>query len=238
MRVVDFASTGDPSFVTDDGRTAYALVQAPVPHTFGSDVQTQLDPALTKAAAEAGFDSGLTSYTQLAAGGESGGTEHPGRGPARRSGRLLVLLFVFASFLALVPLLIAGVSILTTFMLVLALTTFTDVSIIVQFLIALIGLGWHRLLTALMSRWREERAHGRSNEEALVVAMKTAGRAVFASGVTVAISLLALLVVPVRSAQHRPRRLLIPLVSVRRPHAATGAAVQRRAAHRLPPPSP
>ena len=51
MRVVDSASTGDPSFVTDDGRTAYALIQAPVPHTFGSDVETQLDPSLTKAAA-------------------------------------------------------------------------------------------------------------------------------------------------------------------------------------------
>ena len=114
------------------------------------------------------------------------------------AGALLVLLFVFASFLALLPLLIAAVSILTTFMLVLGLTTFSDVSFIVQFLIALIGLGVaidYSLL--LVSRWREERAHGRSNEEAVVVAMKTAGHAVMASGVTVAISLLALLVVPV-----------------------------------------
>ena len=75
---------------------------------------------------------------------------------------LIVLLFVFASFLALLPLLIAAVSILTTFMLVLGLTTFTEVSIIVQFLIALIGLGVaidYSLI--LVSRWREERAHGR-----------------------------------------------------------------------------
>jgi RND superfamily putative drug exporter len=57
------------------------------------------------------------------------------------AGALLVLLFVYASFLALLPLLIAAVSILTTFMLVLGLTTFTDVSIIVMFLVALIGLG-------------------------------------------------------------------------------------------------
>ena len=132
------------------------------------------------------------------------------------AGALLVLLFVFASFLALLPLLIAAVSILTTFMLVLALTTFTDVSIIVQFLIALIGLGVaidYSLL--LVSRWREERAHGRSNEEAVVVAMKTAGHAVFASGVTVAISLLALLVVPVPALRSMGLAgLLIPLVSV------------------------
>ena len=216
MRVVDFASTGDPSFVTDDGRTAYALIQAPVPHTFGSDVQTQFEPALTKAAAEAGFDSGLTSYTQLAAGGESGGTGILVEVLLGAAGALMVLLFVFASFLALLPLLIAAVSILTTFMLVLALTTFTDVSIIVQFLIALIGLGVaidYSLL--LVSRWREERAHGRSNEDAVVVAMNTAGRAVFASGVTVAISLLALVVVPVPALRSVGLAgLLIPLVSV------------------------
>ena len=216
MRVVDSASTGDPSFVTDDGRTAYALVQAPVPHTFGSDVETQLDPALKSAAKEAGFDSGLTSYAQLAAGGESGGTGVLVEVLLGAAGALMVLLFVFGSFLALLPLLIAAVSILTTFMLVLGLTTFTDVSIIVQFLIALIGLGVaidYSLL--LVSRWREERAHGRSNEDAVVVAMKTAGRAVFASGVTVAISLLALVVVPVPALRSVGLAgLLIPLVSV------------------------
>ena len=127
-----------------------------------------------------------------------------------------MLLFVFASFLALLPLLIAAVSILTTFMLVLGLTTFSDVSIIVQFLIALIGLGVaidYSLL--LVSRWREERAHGRSNEEAVVVAMKTAGHAVIASGVTVAISLLALLIVPVPALRSMGLAgMLIPLVSV------------------------
>ena len=84
------------------------------------------------------------------------------------AGALLVLLFVFASFLAFVPLLIAAVSILTTFLLVLILTTFSDVSFVVQFLIALIGLGVaidYSLL--LVSRWREEREHGHDNEEAV-----------------------------------------------------------------------
>ena len=152
-----------------------------------------------------------------------------------------VLLFVFASFLALIPLLIAAVSILTTFMLVLVLTTVTDVSIIVQFLIALIGLGVaidYSLL--LVSRWREERAHGRSNEDAVVVAMSTAGHAVFASGVTVAISLLALIVVPVPALRSVGLAgLLIPLVSVvGSADAAARAAVEHRTARRLPAPPP
>jgi putative drug exporter of the RND superfamily len=216
LRVVDFAGTNDPGFVTDDRRTTYALIQAPVPETFGAQIETQLDPALTKAAQAAGFESGLTSYTLLSAGGEQASSSVLVETLLAGAAALLVLLFVYASFLALLPLLIAGVSILTTFMLVLALTTFTDVSIIVQFLVALIGLGVaidYSLI--LVSRWREERAHGRSNEDAVVVAMKTAGRAVMASGVTVAISLLALLILPVPALRSMGLAgMLIPLVSV------------------------
>ena len=65
-------------------------------------------------------------------------------------GALAVLLFVFASLLAFMPLLVAAVSILTTFLLLLPLTYLTDVSFIVQFLVALVGLGRRdRLLAAL-----------------------------------------------------------------------------------------
>lgn len=216
LRMVDLANTGDQGFVTSDGRTTYALIQGPVATTFQPSVETQIEPALAKAAAAAGFHSGLTGYGLLAAGDNSGGTGVLLEVLLAGAAALLVLLFVFASFLALLPLLIAGVSILTTFMLVLALTTFTDVSIIVQFLIALIGLGVaidYSLL--LVSRWREERAHGRDNDEAVVQAMQTAGRAVLASGVTVAISLLALLVVPVPALRSVGLAgLLIALVSV------------------------
>jgi putative drug exporter of the RND superfamily len=216
LRVVDLASTGDPGFVTDNGRTTFALLQAPVPVKFGPYIETSLDPALAKAAAAEGFHSGMTSYALLAAGGDQQSSSLLIETLLGASAALLVLLFVFASFLALLPLLIAGVSILTTFMLVLGLTTFTDVSIIVKFLIALIGLGVaidYSLI--LVSRWREERAHGRSNEQAVVVAMKTAGHAVMASGITVAISLLALLIVPVPALRSMGLAgLLIPLVSV------------------------
>src|SRR4029078_3802073 len=123
---------------------------------------------------------------------------------------------VFASFLAFVPMLIAAGSILTTFLIVLGLTTVYDVSFVVPFLISLIALGvdidYSRLL---VSRWREERAHGHDNETAVVIAMKTAGHAVLASRVTVAISLVALVVVPVPFLRSMGiGGMLIPLVSV------------------------
>jgi RND superfamily putative drug exporter len=216
VRMTDYFSTGDDGFLADGGRTTFALVQGPLPAGFGPGIETKIGPALAGAAKAGGFTSGLTSYGLLSAGGDTEGPSVLAETLLGASGALLVLLFVFASFLAFLPLLIAAVSILTTFMLVLLLSTFSDVSFVVQFLISLIGLGVaidYSLL--VVSRWREERAHGRDNEEAVVVAMKTAGSAVLASGVTVAISLVALLVVPVPFLRSMGiGGMLIPLVSV------------------------
>ena len=216
VQITDYASTGDEGFLSEDQRTAFALVQGPMPTGFGPGVEAQLGPALTQTAEQAGFESGITSYGLLSSGGDTEGPSVLAETLLGATGALLVLLFVYASFLALLPLLIAAVSILSTFLLVLGLTTFTDVSFVVQFLISLIGLGVaidYSLL--VVSRWREERAHGRDNEEAVVVAMKTAGHAVLASGVTVAISLVALLVVPVPFLRSMGiGGMLIPLVSV------------------------
>jgi putative drug exporter of the RND superfamily len=215
-RVIGPTGPGSSGFVSDDGRTAYILVQGPPPQGFGPGLETRVGPVLTAAAARAHLQSGLTSYGMLSAGGDSNGPSVLVETLFGAAGALLVLIFVFASFLALLPMLIAAVSILTTFLLVYALTTITDVSFVVQFLISLIGLGVaidYSLL--LVSRWREERARGHDNEEAVVIAMRTAGHAVFASGVTVAISLVALVVVPVPFLRSMGLGgMLIPLVSV------------------------
>ncbi len=114
------------------------------------------------------------------------------------AGALAVLAFVFASLLALSRCSIAVVSILTTFLVILGLTYLTDVSFIVEFLVALVGLGIaidYSLL--LVTRWREERARAPTTTTAVVTAVETAGRAVVLSGLTVAIGLVALVVLPV-----------------------------------------
>ena len=155
---------------------------------------------LERAAGAAGFEVGLTSYGLLSAGGETEGPSVLVETLVGATGALAVLVFVFASFLALVPMVVAAVSILTTFLLVLGLTYLTDVSFVVQFLVSLIGLGVaidYSLL--VVSRWREERAHGHDNDTAVVTAVRTAGHAVLASGVTVAVSLR-------RAARRRPCR--------------------------------
>ena len=218
-RIASYASTGSKSFVSADGRTTFAIVYPqPDPNAqFGENTQAAKDATnalqgVTVAGAPvhvSGFDA---LYNDS---GEDSGTGVLLEAVLGGLGALIVLAFVFASFLAVVPILMAIVSIMTTFLLVWGLTAFTDISPVVQFLIALVGLGVaidYSLL--VVSRWREERAHGRSGDAAIQRAMETAGRAVVFSGTTVAIGLLALVVLPVpflRSMGYGG--MLIPLVS-------------------------
>ena len=198
-----FASTGDRAFVSDDGRTTFALVYIPA--------KGGVDPGLEEArSAQAALDGVTVGGSPVEVTGldalraSAGDIEGAGAGVVLGTllaalGALLVLAFVFRSFMALVPLLMALVAIPTTFLLVWPLASVTDVSVIVQFLVGLIGLGIaidYALLVVV--RWREERQQpGVSNEMAVRKAMQHAGTAVVFSGTTVAISLLALLALPV-----------------------------------------
>ncbi len=218
-RIASYASTGDRAFVSNDGRTTFALVY-PRPDAdsrFGENPRAERAARAALAGLTvAGEPIRLTGFDALAQ--DSGGGGGPGvllEAVIGGVGALLVLGFVFASFLAVVPLGMAIVSILTTFLALLGLTQLTSVSPIVQFLIALIGLGVaidYSLL--VVSRWREERAHGHEGDEAVQRAMETAGRAVVFSGITVAIGLLALIALPLpflRSMGYGG--MLIPVVS-------------------------
>jgi RND superfamily putative drug exporter len=215
VRVVDLALTGDRAFVTGGGRTTWAFVLTPVIHSF-ADTATpkKVDAALT--AALPGFHVGTTSLDQLSSGGSSKGPGVLLETVVGALGALAVLAFVFASLLALLPLLIAAVAIVTTLLVILGLTYLTDVSFIVEFLVSLIGLGVaidYSLL--LVTRWREERDKGASNDAAIIKAASTAGRTVALSGLTVAIGLLALVVLPMPSMRSVGiGGMLIPLVSV------------------------
>ncbi|HZU40200.1 MAG TPA: MMPL family transporter [Solirubrobacteraceae bacterium] len=214
-RIVDLGSTHDQRFVTADGRTTFALLFTPLERTFGAPkVPVAIERAVARAV-PAGTQVGLTGLGQLASGGSSSGPGVFVETLIGGAGALAVLAFVFASLLAFLPLLIAATSILTTLLVVLGVTTFANVSFIVLFLVSLVGLGVaidYSLL--IVTRWREERDHGRDNAEAVVAAMATAGRAVVLSGLTVAIGLVALIVLPVPGLQSVGYGgMLIPLVS-------------------------
>jgi RND superfamily putative drug exporter len=218
-RVASFASTGNRTFVSKDGHTTFAVVypRPDAKSSFGDNPKAEKAARRAlQGATVAGQPVHLTGFDALQQ--STGGGDGPGvllEALLGGAGALLVLAFVFASFLAIVPIMTAVVSIMTTFLLLLGLTRITDVSPIVQFLIALVGLGVaidYSLI--VVSRWREERAHGRTGDEAVQRAMETAGRAVLFSGITVAIGLLALIALPLpflRSMGYGG--MLIPLVS-------------------------
>ena len=218
-RIASYPSTRDRAFVSRDGHTVYALVYPTGADAddFGSNTEAARKAShAVRGLTVGGAPIHVTGFDALA--DETGGGEGPGvllEAVIGGLGALVVLLFVFASFLAVVPLVMAFVSIMTTFVLLLGLTELTAVSPIVQFLIALIGLGVaidYSLL--VVSRWREERSHGRSGDEAVQRAMESAGRAVVFSGITVGIGLLALIALPLpflRSMGYGG--MLIPLVS-------------------------
>ena len=219
-RLASYASTGDRTFVSDDGRTVFGVVypQPDPDSAFGENPKAEkAASAALEGATVGGAPVHLTGFDALA---EDSGADDDGPGVLLEAvlggvGALIVLSFVFASFLAVVPIGMAVVSIMTTFLLLLGLTELTNVSPIVQFLIALIGLGVSIDYSLLVvSRWREERSHGRSGDEAVQRAMETAGRAVVFSGITVAIGLLALIALPLpflRSMGYGG--MLIPLVA-------------------------
>jgi RND superfamily putative drug exporter len=214
-RVV-LASDDPDVLVSPDGSRAVAvLYPAVVP---GGDPYVAALPGLQRAVAETdvlGSPLALTGVLLLeeGSGGDRGVLAEVLLGGV---GALVVLALVFGSLLAGVPLLVAAVSILSTFLALLGLTQLTDVVFVVQYLVALIGLGVaidYSLL--IVMRWREERAGGADNEAAVRAAMLTAGRSVLFSGVTVAVSLAGLIAVPLPFLRSIGLGgLLIPLLSV------------------------
>ena len=111
---------------------------------------------------------------------------------------LLLLVFIFGSVVAaLLPLAIGIFSVFATFLVLRLLTDVTDVSVFALNLTTALGLGLaidYSLF--IVSRYREELAAGRGINAAIVRSVRTAGRTVAFSSVTVAISLAALLVFP------------------------------------------
>jgi RND superfamily putative drug exporter len=220
-RTASYASTGHRAFVSDDGRTTFALVF--IPNKGGVDpgrVEARRAQAALVGVTVGGSPVEVTGLDALRA--AAADNEGEGAGVLLGTllaalGALLVLGFVFRSFMAIVPLLMALVAIPTTFLLVWPIASVTEVSVIVEFLVALIGLGIaidYALLVVV--RWREERQQPNvTNDAAVRNAMQHAGSAVVFSGTTVAISLLALLALPVPALRSIGiAGLLIALVSV------------------------
>jgi putative drug exporter of the RND superfamily len=217
-RVSSYWSTGSRAYVSRDGHTAFAEIYPPGTPDFSSSVHVNQVRTALKETAPNGVQAYLTGRDALEA--ASSGDNGPSvltEALIGGGGALVILLFVFGTLPAvLMPIVVAIASILNTFTLVWLLTYVTNVSIIVQFLIALVGLGVAIDYALLMIfRFRDELREGEDVETAIVQTMTHAGRSVIVSGSTVAVGLLSMVVLPmpfIRSIGIGG--LLIPAVSV------------------------
>lgn len=111
---------------------------------------------------------------------------------------LVLLVMVFGSAIAaLLPLGVGIVAILGTNAVLRGITEFTDVSVFAQNLTTALGLGLAiDYALFIVRRFREELSAGADTREAVGATLRTAGRTVLFSALTVAVSLAAMLVYP------------------------------------------
>jgi RND superfamily putative drug exporter len=219
FRVSSFWSTGDRAFISRDSHTAFAEFYPPGQEAFAADSELGLVRGAMKAAMPPGVTVHVTGTTALS---DSEGTDSGGPGILTETliggvGALVILLFVFGTLPAVaMPLAVAAASILTTFSVIWGLTYVTSVSLIVQFLVALVGLGVaidYSLL--VIFRFREELGRGEDVDTAVLQTMRHAGRSVVVSGSTVAIGLLSMVIIPIPVIRSIGiGGMLIPAVSV------------------------
>ncbi|HEY5693978.1 MAG TPA: MMPL family transporter [Gaiellaceae bacterium] len=218
-RTSSYFSTHDLMYVSKDRHTTFMEVYPPGLATFSTRSGAYGIRAEAAAGLPAGIQVEVTGHDPLEEASSHGG----GGGNVLVEavigglGAVVILLFVFGTLPAiLMPVAVAAAAILNTFTLVWALTYVTNVSIIVQFLIALVGLGVAIDYALLMIfRFRDELREGNDVETALVETMTHAGRSVIVSGSTVAVGLLSMIILPlpfIRSIGIGG--MLIPAVSV------------------------
>ncbi len=111
---------------------------------------------------------------------------------------LILLVLVFGSLVsAFLPLIVGGIAIVGALAVLRIVTGFTDVSVFALNLVTMLGLGLaidYSLF--VVSRFREELAGGHDSREAIARTVRTAGKTVAFSALTVALSLAALMVFP------------------------------------------
>ena len=218
-RTSSYFSTHDLMYVSQDRHTTFMEVYPAGTPTFSTTSGANAMRAEAALGLPLGIQVEVTGHDPL----EEASTHGGGGGSILVEavigglGAIVILLFVFGTLPAiLVPVVVAAAAILNTFTLVWALTYITNVSIIVEFLIALVGLGVAIDYALLMIfRFRDELREGNDVETALVETMTHAGRSVIVSGSTVAVGLLSMVILPlpfIRSIGIGG--MLIPAVSV------------------------
>ena len=193
-----WSSGNQPTMVSKDGNAAYLLIYTNADEfakvsSIGKEIQSK-------------FDGEFKSLRVYASG--------PGVITSAINGRIskdlalaesisipltfILLIFVFGALVAsAMPLFVGIFAILGAFFILLLITSVTSVSVFALNLVTGMGLGLGIDYSLLMvNRFREELHNGHSVEDAVVTTVKTAGKTVFYSGLTVAVTLGSMVVFP------------------------------------------
>ena len=194
--IVGYAGTGDRRFISLKGDAAYVVINLAVT----DEESVPLYPDLrAKLAPPAGYAVSVSGYAPFTIDTAKQADEDLVRAELVSLPIVAVVLFlVFTSAVAAgMPLLIAGLAIPTSLGLVYWVAQVTTMSIFVLNIASMLGLALaidYSLF--LVSRFREELAHGREVGDAVARAVATSGKAVVFSGIAVAIGLSGLMVFP------------------------------------------
>ena len=194
--IVSYWSTGAAPLKSPDGRTGQAFVYAG-PKADAKQLATDIVDAYT------GQQGDLTVYAFGGAVIGNAFTELISGDLAKAEGiavpiTVILLIFVLGAVVAAgLPFLVAGGTILGSFLILYLISLFTDVSVFSLNLVTGLGLALgidYALL--IINRFREELGAGRTVPEAVAATINSAGKTVFVSGITVIIALSALLFFP------------------------------------------
>jgi RND superfamily putative drug exporter len=191
--VVGFAQTRDDRFISTDGRSAYVVVRLTITDEESVDEMATIRGLIDPPAAMTYKLAGIGPFTQDQA--HQSEKELVQAETVSAPFVLLILLAVFASVVAAgLPLLVAGLTIPTTFGGLFLVAQVTDLSIYVQNVATMLGLALAIDYSLFMvSRFREELRRGRTVAQAVETTVATSGKAVAFSGLAVAIGLSGLL---------------------------------------------
>ncbi|MEU0399454.1 MMPL family transporter [Streptomyces sp. NPDC006197] len=195
--VGSYWSTGSPALRSEDGRQAVIAARIPGEEKDAAAVLDRIAPAYrgTHGPVEVSLGGGLAVRHEM----QTVIQEDLLRAELIALPVTLVLLvMVFGSAVAaLLPLGVGIVAILGTNAVLRGITEFTDVSVFAQNLTTALGLGLAiDYALFVVRRYREELAAGADTYTAVRTTLRTAGRTVLFSALTVAVSLAAMLVFP------------------------------------------
>ncbi|WP_031485378.1 MMPL family transporter [Streptomyces bicolor] len=205
-RVASYANTSDEAFLGDDGRTTFGLVfsgpveQGGLPGSALGEAP-ELGPVIADAMRDAlppGSEVQVTGLDSLATGSDQGGLNVPVKLLVTIGAAIAVLMYVFRSALAFVPLLTAFVAVPVSFVGLLAVSPFISIHETTVIMLPLFGVGIaidYALI--LVTRWREEEAKGHHGDDAVRRAMATSGHAIVFSAGAVAIGLVTMVLLPI-----------------------------------------